>query len=691
MAVLIAFSSVALASQAAATEINAVKITGRYYQAQARALMNSMNNLRTGVNSSDNNPTAWAWDNEGYMVFYHGLQKFTYDYDLEKIAMQRAAELAVYYAADHSRADGTSWETAHTVYNPSTGVSIGENIFAASSSTAVKSATAAFENWLEENEPYEGQGHRRNMLSIGYPFTATAVACFEVDENFFWVALFRSTNISNVKTTVGTEYREVEVNLNSNFVKNFDWDEKQTDLTMHIGQSMSLWPQALVSSTSYELENGEILYFPTKMDVSPVLKSSDPTILTVAGNTLTAKGAGNCSVTATAFGKSITFRVYIDKIDLSSAVITLTQPQDTFIYTGSTIMPDISAVTLDGVRLRGVVDYDVTYGENTAIGTGVIAISGVGNYRGAVSKSFKIIDAASCTHYVIVDPAIDGNCVMSGKTAGSHCGICGKVFVKQKDTGMGTHVEVVTGAAAATCTTDGATGTVRCAVCQTLLRSSSTIPALGHAYPASVKVTKATTAKNGSLKYVCTRCGDAPASKNKVVYYPKTYSLSKTAFTYKGKVQKPKLVIKDAAGKTIGTSHYSVSIPNGKNVGRYKITVKFKGTYYSGSKILYYDILPKNTAKLTLGSAKKAFKAKWTTQKVQTNGYQIQYSLYSNFKSAKTYTLKSPKYTAATISKLTANKKYYVRIRTYRTVKYNGKNINLYSTWYKTLSVKTKK
>ncbi|MGN0521254.1 MAG: hypothetical protein ACI4IQ_01305, partial [Eubacterium sp.] len=73
----------------------------------------------------------------------------------------------------------------------------------------------------------------------------------------------------------------------------------------------------------------------------------------------------------------------------------------------------------------------------------------------------------------------------------------------------------------------------------------------------------------------------------------------------------------------------------------------------------------------------------------QTTGYQIQYSTSSKFTSStsKTVTVTKNSTTSKTISKLTGNKKYYVRIRTYKTV--NGEKI--YSSWSKAKSVTTKK
>ncbi len=99
----------------------------------------------------------------------------------------------------------------------------------------------------------------------------------------------------------------------------------------------------------------------------------------------------------------------------------------------------------------------------------------------------------------------------------------------------------------------------------------------------------------------------------------------------------------------------------------------------------------KNAKIKKLTKAKKSFKATW--KKVNgVKGYQIQYSTSKKFtkKTAKTVTIKKNKTTSKTVKKLKAKKKYYVRIRTYKNVKLNGKTVKVYSSWSKAKTVKTK-
>ncbi len=203
-------------------------------------------------------------------------------------------------------------------------------------------------------------------------------------------------------------------------------------------------------------------------------------------------------------------------------------------------------------------------------------------------------------------------------------------------------------------------------------------------------VTKATITKDGQTYKKCSVCG-AVTGKT-VIAKVSNIKLNKTAYTYNGKAQKPSVTVKDSKGKTLkkGTD-YTVSYSSGcKNVGRYTVKVTLKGNY-SGTKSLTYNINPKGTSVSKVTAAKKSFKVTWKKQATQTTGYQVQYSTSSKFKNAKTVTISKNKTTSKSVSKLSAKKKYYVRVRTYKTVKVNGKNVKLYSGWSKAKSVTTKK
>lgn len=239
---------------------------------------------------------------------------------------------------------------------------------------------------------------------------------------------------------------------------------------------------------------------------------------------------------------------------------------------------------------------------------------------------------------------------------------------------------------AATCTTAGYTGDTYCKTCNKKLSTGKSIAAKGHS--TTTKTQKATASKDGKITTTCTRCGTT--TKTVKIAKVSKIKLSKTKYTYNGKKQTPSVTVKDSKGKELKVNaDYKVKLPSGrKNVGTYEVKITFKGSKYSGSKTLSYTINPKSTKLSKVSAKKKGFEAKWEKQSTQTKGYQIQYSTDSKFKSGnKTVTVNKNSTTKKTISKLKAKKKYYVRIRTYKTV---GKQ-KYYSDWSKSVKVTTKK
>ena len=73
---------------------------------------------------------------------------------------------------------------------------------------------------------------------------------------------------------------------------------------------------------------------------------------------------------------------------------------ESYTYTGKEItFDDAISVHDEGVLLKQNTDYTITYSDNTAVGTGTVTITGKGNYKGSVTKSFTIspVDASDLT------------------------------------------------------------------------------------------------------------------------------------------------------------------------------------------------------------------------------------------------------------------------------------------------------
>lgn len=106
-----------------------------------------------------------------------------------------------------------------------------------------------------------------------------------------------------------------------------------------------------------------------------------------------------------------------------------------------------------------------------------------------------------------------------------------------------------------------------------------------------------------------------------------------------------------------------------------------------------FQIIPKGTQISKITPKKKGFALKWKKQTLQTTGYEIAYSTNKKFtkKTTETITIGKNKAVSITVSKLKARKKYYIKIRTYKKIKLNGKSKKLYSSWSKVKTVTTKK
>ena len=182
-------------------------------------------------------------------------------------------------------------------------------------------------------------------------------------------------------------------------------------------------------------------------------------------------------------------------------------------------------------------------------------------------------------------------------------------------------------------------------------------PCSVHSWGQEVITKKATCTESGTRKKTCSVCGHEvtetiPAAGHK---WNSTYTVDKKA-TYAA-----------AGSKSIHCSVCGAKKP-GSTVSIPKLTVKA-------------TTITKVTA------AKKGFTVKWK-KGTGINGYEVQYALNSTFtKGKKVVTITKPGIVSKKVSKLKAKKKYFVRIRTYKTV--SGKKY--YSAWSKAKAVITKK
>lgn len=187
--------------------------------------------------------------------------------------------------------------------------------------------------------------------------------------------------------------------------------------------------------------------------------------------------------------------------------------------------------------------------------------------------------------------------------------------------------------------------------------------------------------EDGAVYSVC-EGGCYYSVKKSTIYAPNKMLLSKATFVYDGARKKPTVTVKDRKGNTIKSSNYKVTYSNNLKVGTGTVKVTFNydsdDDKYVGEMVRTITINPKGTKLAKLTAKSKAINVKWNKQSVQTSGYQVQVATDSKFtKNKKTVTVSGTSNISKTITGLKAKQRYYVRVRTYKTVN----NKKYYSSW----------
>ena len=415
-----------------------------------------------------------------------------------------------------------------------------------------------------------------------------------------------------------------------------------------------------------------------------------------------------------------------------NATVTETIAKTSHKYADTVVAP---TCTTDGYTLHKCSVCGTSYKDNTTKATGhSYGNSVVTKQPTCTSEGTAIKTCTKCNatvteklpakgHTAVTDKGYSATCTTAGKTDGSHCSVCNTVIKAQtviNATGHKSSVWIVDKAASI-----GVKGSKHkeCTVCKKVLETAE-IPALSKISISKASVTLSTstyaydgkakkpgvtvklngkTLKNGTDYTVSysnnTKVGTATVKitgkGNYTGSVSKTYSIknnfkkatisgiSTKAFTGKNITQN--ITVK-YNGKTLknGTD-YTVSYSNNKKIGTATVKITGKGSF-TGTVTKTFKINPAKQEIQKLTAKSKAFFVDWA-QKGSATGYEIQYATNSKFTSAKKVTITNNKTDKTTISKLSGKKKYYVRVRSYTTVK----GTKYYGAWSASKSVTTKK
>ena len=415
-----------------------------------------------------------------------------------------------------------------------------------------------------------------------------------------------------------------------------------------------------------------------------------------------------------------------------NATVTETIPKTSHKYADTVVAP---TCTTDGYTLHKCSVCGTSYKDSTTKATGhSYGNSVVTKQPTCTSEGTKTKTCTKCNatvteklpakgHTAVTDKGYPATCTIAGKTDGSHCSVCNTVIKVQtviNATGHKSSGWIVDKAASI-----GVKGSKHkeCTVCKKVLETAE-IPALSRISisKASVTLSTSTYAYDGKAKtpsvtvkvggktlkkdtdYTVSYSNNTKIGTAKVTITGKgnyTGSISKTYSiknnfkkatisgisnkSYTGKNITQSITVK-YNGKTLknGTD-YTVFYSNNKKVGTATVKITGKGSY-TGTITKTFKINPAKQEIQKLTAKSKAFFVDWA-QKGSATGYEIQYATNSKFTSAKKVTIKNNKTDKTTVSKLSGKKKYYVRVRSYTTVK----GTKYYGAWSSVKNVTTKK
>ena len=323
-------------------------------------------------------------------------------------------------------------------------------------------------------------------------------------------------------------------------------------------------------------------------------------------------------------------------------------------FTGSNVAPSVT-VKVAGRTLTSGTDYTVSYSNNKNVGTSNVYVYGKGNYSGSLSAKFDIV------------PAKQQIQKLETKYKGFY------IDWAQKGSATGYDIEY------------SVNSNMSGAVSKHLTANKPdtlTVSGLSGDKTYYVRV-RSYTNVNGKVYYGAWSDIKSIKTANNDITKATVSGISTKAFTGKAITQNVTVKVGNTVLKN-GTD-YTVSYSNNKKVGKATVKITGKGKY-GGVITKTFKINPAKQEIQKLTAKSKAFFVDWA-QKGSATGYEIQYATNSKFTGAKKVAITNNKTDKTTVSKLSGNKKYYVRVRSYTTVG----GTKYYGSWSATKTVTTKK
>ena len=474
-----------------AAEIIPVNISVKYGQTEGRKIFDMINEMRT--DSFD----AWCWNEDNKTkTRYDNLNELAYDYDLERIATKRAAELALLF--DHGRPNGESF---FSIYEEEgiTYRAAGENI-----AMGYRTAEAVNAAWREDGEPYNGQGHRRNMLNP--KFNCVGIGHVYLDGCHYWVEEFAyRTSVNTTETTAN--------------------DSEQT-MSLSVPKSKVTGLKVAFDKTSYSLRTGEstevkltakLTVFGSDTIVTdlPAISVNDPSIATYSNGKITGVAEGSTTLTASLYGLTAadmpTINVYRcehhwDQGEIITEATCTEEGEKKFTCSicGDEKTEKVSATGHQHTEIRNKKEAtckETGYSGDTwckDCGKKILSGQTIAKTENHSWDAGKVTTKATCTE--------EGEKTFT-------CSICGDKKTEKISATGHQHTEI-RNKKEATCKETGYSGDTWCKDCGKKILSGQTIAKTeNHSWDAGKVTTKATCTEEGEKTFTCSICGDKKTEK----------------------------------------------------------------------------------------------------------------------------------------------------------------------------------
>jgi len=474
-----------------AAEIIPVNISVKYGQTEGRKIFDMINEMRT--DSFD----AWCWneDNET-KTRYDNLNELAYDYDLERIATKRAAELALLF--DHGRPNGESF---FSIYEEEgiTYRAAGENI-----AMGYRTAEAVNAAWREDGEPYNGQGHRRNMLNP--KFNCVGIGHVYLDGCHYWVEEFAyRTSVNTTETTANDSEQTMSLSVPKSKVTGLNVAFDKTSYSLRTGESTEVKLTAKLTVFGSD----------TIVTDLPAISVNDPSIATYSNGKITGVAEGSTTLTASLYGLTAadmpTINVYRcehhwDQGEIITKATCTEEGEKKFTCSicGDEKTEKVSATGHQHTEIRNKKEAtckETGYSGDTwckDCGKKILSGQTIAKTENHSWDAGKVTTKATCTE--------EGEKTFT-------CSICGDEKTEKVSATGHQHTEI-RNKKEATCKETGYSGDTWCKDCGKKILSGQAIAKTeNHSWDAGKVTTKATCTEEGEKTFTCSICGDEKTEK----------------------------------------------------------------------------------------------------------------------------------------------------------------------------------